>query len=236
MTNLIALTETDKLMIQDAKDLLAGMQAKVTDDDVFACPLFVDAAQLYLSTYEGDFEFLVSLKSDVAIHGFRRWTAGKYRGVLNCMRAEAIRERKAREVPVEEVELNVEPTREVPAGTYTAVLADGSHVTIRVKKHWLPEEAKKGTMVVQYLSGQDNENSYTGFAFYSRGILRVWRKFVDGAPRQQEAWAIISRDPGKAGEGYALHSGNCFRCNRTLTVPLSLHRGLGPECYSKWGH
>lgn len=241
-TDVPELTDADKLEIQDAKDLLAGMEAKVTDDDVYANPLFVSAAQLYLSTYTGDFEFLVSMKSDSAIYGFAKWSAGKYRGVLNCMRAEAIRERKetaaklaAKTAPVAIDTSPVEPTTTVPVGTYTAVFGDGSHTTLRVKKHWLPEEAAKGTTVVQYLSGSDNETSYTGFAFQRDGRLMVWKKFAGLLPRQIEAWAIVSRDPSKAGEGYALHSGNCFRCNRTLTVPLSLHRGLGPECFSKWG-
>jgi hypothetical protein len=27
----------------------------------------------------------------------------------------------------------------------------------------------------------------------------------------------------------------CYRCGRTLTVPASVHRGLGPECARK-GH
>ena len=59
---------------------------------------------------------------------------------------------------------------------------------------------------------------------------------VGALSRQLEAWKIISSDPKGAGEAYALESANCFRCGRKLTVPVSIHRGLGPECASKWGH
>ena len=240
----VELTATDKAVVSEAMEILADTREKITDDDVYANPLFVEAAQLYLSTYTGNFEFLVSMKTDSQFYGFAKWTAGKYRGVLNCMRAEA--QRKAREAKVVSapISINSEPATgsveapsavPVPLGTYTAVLEDRSHVTIRVKKHWLPEEAKKGTTVVQFLSGSDNETAYTGFAFQNGNHLLVWKKFANGAERLKEAWAIISRDPAEAGAGYAMHSGNCFRCGRTLTVPLSLHRGLGPECFSKWG-
>jgi hypothetical protein len=31
------------------------------------------------------------------------------------------------------------------------------------------------------------------------------------------------------------HEGNCGRCNRQLTVPLSIDRGIGPECWGLMG-
>ena len=222
-----------------AKEILLGLGRKVEDDDVWENPLFVEAAQEYVATYAGDFGFMLDLKRDAGTYGFRRWTPGKYRGALNCLRAEAIREAKTKEP-----KQNDEPAsgtivgdRSLPVGTYTAVFADGSHRTIRVKKHWVEEEAKKGTLVLQYLSGPDNESQYTGFAFLQGTTARIWRKFANNPLESAlvAALRIVLRDPLKAGETYALESHNCFRCGRKLTVPVSIHRGLGPECASKWG-
>jgi len=36
-------------------------------------------------------------------------------------------------------------------------------------------------------------------------------------------------------EAHALSSGNCLACLRTLTVPASIHRGLGPDCAARLG-
>ena len=36
-------------------------------------------------------------------------------------------------------------------------------------------------------------------------------------------------------EAYAIGSGKCACCGRTLTVPASVHRGLGPDCAKKYG-
>ena len=47
---------------------------------------------------------------------------------------------------------------------------------------------------------------------------------------------LILGQPTKSAESreaYALLSSRCARCNRTLTVPASIHRGLGPECAQK---
>jgi hypothetical protein len=238
-TALPLLTGDDLKLLAEAKETLVGLGRKVEDADLYEYAELVPAAQLYTSTYSGSFEFMQKMASDAAIYGFGKWTAGKYRGVCNCLRAEAIQEqRKAAEAanPAPAVEVKAR----VPAGTYTAVLgpSHGDHVTIRVKPHWMADEAKKGTMVLQYLSGSDNESSYTGFAFLSGSQVKIWRKFADQVRndgRLVQALKVIFKDPATAGEAYALESSRCFRCGRKLTVPVSIHRGLGPECYQRWG-
>jgi hypothetical protein len=227
----------DVTLLETEKNFLRCLPAKLddTNDEVlYDRPSLIQAAVLYTSTYTGTFEYMVSMASDAAIYGFSRWSMKKFRGVLNCLRAEAIREQRAAAPAPAAVE-GAALGADVPCGTYTVEFKDGSHVTLRVKKHWVEEEAKKGVKVVQYLSGQDNETSYTGFAFHQGGQLRVWRKFEGKLERQREAWLVVAGDPAAAGEAYALHSNNCFRCGRKLTVPASIHRGLGPECASKWG-
>jgi hypothetical protein len=236
-----AVSADDLVVLLNEAEFLADLPAKLddTNDEVlYQRPSLITAAIIYVSNYTGDFEFMVGLKSDATLYGFRKWSGKKFRGALNCLRAEAIRVRRAA-APTPAVEANVvEGERTIPLGTYTAVFADGSHTTLRVKKHWVEEEAKAGVKVIQYLSGDDNESSYTGFAFLRGTRVNVWRKFADQIRRDDRlvrALKIVLADPAKAGEEYALESNNCFRCGRKLTVPASIHRGLGPECATKWG-
>jgi len=120
-------------------------------------------------------------------------------------------------------------------GIFTAVLGDGSHVTLRVTDRTGRLQVEEGTRIVQYLSGPANESDYTGFAFLSpAGEARLWRRFADSA-RLLEALRVVLGDPQAGAEAYALESGHCARCGRLLTVPASLHRGLGPECARHWG-
>lgn len=120
----------------------------------------------------------------------------------------------------------------VADGYYTVVFdeARDDRITLRVRAHWDAAAAKRGDRVVDYLMGADNIRDYQGFAFLtSQGELRVWKRFAHNA-RLRDAWDIVVKDPDETGMAYALHSGNCRRCGRTLTVPASIHRGLGPVC------
>lgn len=125
-------------------------------------------------------------------------------------------------------------------GTFTVVMGTERR-TLRIKKHWQAEEAAKGTLVGYFLSGSDNESDYTGFCFISpKGKVTLWNRFRNAGVGSGNA-AIVSAitfltqqgDYEGAGMTYALESGNCYRCNRLLTVPASINRGLGPECAKK---
>lgn len=48
------------------------------------------AAQLYAASYDGTFEFLEAMRTTMHTKG--ELTIGQARGVLNCLRAEALRE------------------------------------------------------------------------------------------------------------------------------------------------
>lgn len=125
----------------------------------------------------------------------------------------------------------------VADGTYTVVVsATGEYNTIRLRKagDWakgLPEWAQ----VAAYLSGSDNESDYKQFAFVIGREVRIWKQFhgdssLAAALRYLVSDAEVAKD---AGMMYALESGNCYRCGRKLTVPASIHRGLGPICADK---
>jgi len=131
----------------------------------------------------------------------------------------------------------VQATRVVPHGTYTVDMGDGSHVTLQLEPASFVKD--RTTTTASFLSGADNELSYTGFAFVEQdGRVVVWRKFREGHGRQQAALQLLlTGDVDEAhrrfldmAEAYALQSGSCMRCGKTLTVPASLHRGLGPVC------
>lgn len=130
---------------------------------------------------------------------------------------------------------------EIRQGTYTVVLNGGEdYVTLRVEEAKFVKDAKK--MMISYLSGADNENSYTGFAFVNANGIAVWNKFKSNerlVKAAQVLWALAQTEAGlgeaheeflKNAEAYALESGHCMRCLKKLTVPASLHRGLGPVC------
>lgn len=126
---------------------------------------------------------------------------------------------------------------EVPEGTFTVEYPDGSYETLRIRR----EAWADGKAVASFLSGPDNETSFTGFAFVGLGPeVRVWSRFANlkGSRKVDALRVILLGDPEEnAGlrEAYAMRSGRCGRCGRKLTVPASLHRGLGPECAEKLG-
>jgi hypothetical protein len=131
------------------------------------------------------------------------------------------------------------PVADVKPGTYTLVRSDGTYRTLQfTTPKWADNK-----LTVAYLSGNDNECSYTGFAFVNtdaNGKLHVqmWSRYKGNLELRSdldEFLTLRSHDEAHKlfldkAESYALESGSCMRCGRTLTVPASLHRGLGPEC------
>lgn len=119
----------------------------------------------------------------------------------------------------------------VPAqGTYTVVIGSER----RTLKFVAPKQGSfKGMIVVRFLSGRDNEEDYTGFAnSIDNTHVRVWRRFKEDSLLIDCLKFLCESDTNRAdaGERYALESSKCWRCGRKLTVPASIHRGLGPEC------
>lgn len=128
---------------------------------------------------------------------------------------------------------------QIPDGTYTVVMQGGERRTIRIKKHWDDAEAQKGTRVIAFLTGSDNERDYTGCAFLTRDSrVIMWKRFRNGSAVLQAAIAYLIQGGNheEAGMLYAVESGNCWHCHRTLTVPASVSRGLGPICAAKLGY
>lgn len=121
----------------------------------------------------------------------------------------------------------------VPDGRYT-VAWDEHYKTLRVQTQDEFADFMPGVVILKYLSGSNNDHDYTSFGNVDArtGEVRIWRKHQDNLVLR-EAVKVLLGDPKAASQAYAIESDSCSRCGRTLTVPASLHAGLGPECAKK---
>jgi hypothetical protein len=134
----------------------------------------------------------------------------------------------------------------IPNGTFTLVGPRGRR-TFQVKT-WHKEDGDK--RVVSVLTGPDNESDYLGVAFLNEdGSVVTWRR------HQGTEWDRLAQSFGtlmrRAGDGEPIDHGQvyrkveyggsvyeiwgeerCIKCGRKLTVPASIHRGMGPICAS----
>lgn len=109
-------------------------------------------------------------------------------------------------------------------------LRTGTRFTYKVRQC----EDNKHFHFVSLLSGSNNEADYQylgtiNWYGYKRGVKS---RIGDTAPSHlafQWFWARIASDqlPDTV---ECWHEGKCGRCGRTLTVPESIERGIGPEC------
>lgn len=125
----------------------------------------------------------------------------------------------------------------LPEGYFTIVFPEHStHRTLRIEKG---EGTWEGKLIISKLVGSDNTSDYAGIAHVeASGLLRIWRKASLNPAQEKSLRNSLQRimgNPDVAGREYALRSGNCYRCNRLLTTPESIERGLGPICADKMG-
>lgn len=124
----------------------------------------------------------------------------------------------------------------IKPGIYTVVRDNGDRRTFRVRSAEWAKDLPAGSLVLEFLSGPENTSDYTGFGFIVKGKLRMWNKFRSStSPLSEFAQFLLGASPEQLdgfGEAYALESGRCYRCNRLLTTPQSIQRGLGPHCAS----
>lgn len=192
-----------------------------------------DAAVSYLKAYSGDFEFLLKLQRAMRHHGAP--TDAQAKGVLNCIAAEVRRRGPKPEDTPSAVNEIIGDFSKVPSGTYTIVNPeDGSYATVRIKE-W--KSKGDGTRVAAFMSGPDNESSFTAFATITPdGSAKVWHRFSNEWKHMgtlEQLAAATPDDHGGFREAWAMRSGKCAMCGRKLTVPTSLYRGIGPECHKK---
>ena len=93
---------------------------------------------------------------------------------------------------------------------------------------------------ISLLNGPDNTSNYTymGTVFDNSNTFCLTRNSkvgVDSTSFRLMAWLInqIFGDGSKLDQCEVWHEGHCGRCGRLLTVPESIERGIGPECFKR---
>lgn len=119
-------------------------------------------------------------------------------------------------------------------GTFTITNnASGTRRTFCVKTVTNEDSGLHGKRILSMLTGSDNEDHYTGFAFVDESGVHCWRRFRD-SQYDKYAFFLNHADAFEAvDEISVVMSGTCRMCNRKLTVPESIESGIGPVCAAK---
>lgn len=113
-------------------------------------------------------------------------------------------------------------------GIYTYETAT-AHRTFRLKTQALDDSFMPGVQIIQFLSGADNTHDYESFGHVKNGRLSVWKRYADRTTLVQHAQEFMADPHAEC----VIPAVNCYRCGKNLTVPASVHNGLGPECAKK---
>ncbi len=120
-------------------------------------------------------------------------------------------------------------------------LKSGEHKTFKIRKGKVSPMYPVASYFVSLLSGPDNENSfsYIGIVNPETGNLRLTKnsKRNEGSPDVVVFNWVMKHlfTDGIYPNAKVHHEGKCGCCGRKLTVPESIERGIGPECWSKLG-
>ena len=115
-------------------------------------------------------------------------------------------------------------------------LLTGKHITYTCK---LEEKFGVPELIVRYLSGSDNERSYSFLCKIVKreGILKIIKgKNVSEDQTSYKSFKFVFRNlmlSIRMNNLEIWHSGTCCRCGKKLTVPSSIESGYGPECFDK---
>jgi len=218
---------------------LAKLTERITDAQVAARQDWMAAACQYARNYAGTFDYMLDMRCQIETNGL---TIAQMRGVLNCMRAEAIRIVNARTAAIPAAETSVETTtyNEILDGYYTVKFDDGSHVTIRVNTLSAKQSRDgKPHQFAAYLCGPINTSDYRRFAEIKGATFRAFRsdRSSYGSGRQDYAKQVVAlkilmgtNDQTQYGRAYAKLATRCYRCGKLLTEPESIESGIGPIC------
>lgn len=215
-----------------------GEDFKFVPEHIARQPRLKDTAITFLQEYKGTFEFIIDVQRYYYDTG--DISDGQAKGVLNCILADVRRSKRFRKAQQSPNEFTIDASRDdiveqaVQNGRYTVVFngRDDDYLTIKLSDCKFGD-LPKGTQVASYLYGPDNGRDYIRFAFVLGKEMRVWSRFHDTGRVIAALRTLLESDDDQVreyGHSYALKSNNCYRCGRALTVPVSIHRGLGPVC------
>jgi len=127
---------------------------------------------------------------------------------------------------------------ELPIGTFTVTDGNGGWVTLRTRR----ESWAENKVVISYLTSVDGRLTYKKFGFVTPQGIKPFSTERNNQRAINAGKFLLTSDINNArteflnqAEALALESGRCARCLKTLTVPTSLFRGLGPDCASEMG-
>lgn len=109
--------------------------------------------------------------------------------------------------------------------------ATGNRITVRVRR-----PPRWQLVLVDLMTGSDNEKSYTFVGSINKdGVYKPSSKSKAKKADKDRArtfldWTLAASKHGNLRTVRVLHEGRCAHCNRTLTTPESIARGLGPVC------
>jgi hypothetical protein len=120
-------------------------------------------------------------------------------------------------------------TAVIPNGYYTLVFPDGSHRTFKIITRMFGLRQR----VLSMLIGPENTTDFEPFAWVDDNGVHVWKRFR-GSKHEEYGNLLWMLATGCEADAYQLLiSKRCLLCNRPLTTPLALNRGLGDKCYSR---
>lgn len=121
----------------------------------------------------------------------------------------------------------------VPTGIFTVVLDANTRRTIKFADPGTGKYA--GKICVYLLTGPENTTNYDriGVQTDEGDGVKLWRTSTEVRDAVRVLVGADGATLAASGERYALAAERCCRCGRVLTVPASIHRGLGPECATK---
>lgn len=143
---------------------------------------------------------------------------------------------------------NVVGTYTIVRRAHASIEASATHRTFKIGPviseaqsiNWIGNANLVGQRSIKLLVGPDNENSFQSVAYTrsnSNSVI-LKRQYRNDTLMVQALSALLSSDATEMremGYAYALESGNCYICGRTLTVPASILAGVGPTCAVNYG-
>lgn len=130
-------------------------------------------------------------------------------------------------------ELDALDYSDVPNGFFTLSDSHG-HTTFRIRTQKESAKFAPGKRIVGFLSGPENTSNYTNIGFLEPHALVIWKRWL-GSRQAKLAQELIKALKGEEVPFSLQESRHCIRCNRLLTTPESIERGIGPECLAKYG-